>query len=74
MLRPNEPIITCPGCATQIPRTLVACKPCWRAVPGPLKKRLGESVPGTIARARVVGEMRKWLDNRRRRIVGEASP
>lgn len=53
--------IACPGCAVMISRTLIACKPCWRQVPGTLKAKLLETKPGTIGRARVVGDMRIWL-------------
>jgi len=56
----------CPGCGAQTSRSLIACAPCWRTVPGILKAKLGGTTPGTIGRARVVGEMRQWLrDNPR---------
>lgn len=53
--------MACPGCGRPTARTLIACRPCWRQVPGSMKDRLAGTTPGTFGRARVVGEMRSWL-------------
>jgi hypothetical protein len=61
---PSRPVadrMPCPGCGRPTTRDLIACKPCWRQVPGSMKDRLAGATPGTIGRARVVGEMRSWL-------------
>lgn len=59
---PNQ--ILCPGCGVMISRTLVACGPCWAAVPGELKSQLSGTAPATIGRARVVAAMRAFLQGR----------
>lgn len=51
----------CPGCGEMIARTLVACAPCWRLVPGVLKEQFGRSAPGSAGRMRIVAEMRAHL-------------
>lgn len=53
--------MACPGCGKPTSRALIACRPCWRQVPGSMKDRLAGMTPGTVGRARVVGEMRSWL-------------
>lgn len=51
----------CSGCGELIARTQIACKPCWRTVPGEFKERLGKTAPGSAARKRVITEMRSFL-------------
>lgn len=59
---PNQ--IMCPGCGEMISRAFVACRICWRAVPGELKAELTATTPATIGRARVVAAMRAFLRDR----------
>lgn len=54
-------LIQCPGCDKMISRTLIACGRHWRQVPGTLKAALTATKPATFGRARVVAEMRNWL-------------
>lgn len=32
-----EPMHGCPGCGTQVRRSLLACRDCWRALPAELR-------------------------------------
>lgn len=58
---PDRDFLPCSGCGERIPRRLIACKSCWRTIPGELKAELGTTLPGTIGRVRVVGKMRRFL-------------
>lgn len=30
----------CPGCGASVPRHLLACAPCWRRLPEPLRRKV----------------------------------
>lgn len=32
-----EPMHSCPGCGTQVRRSLLACRDCWRSLPAELR-------------------------------------
>lgn len=56
----------CPGegCPEMISRNQIACKACWRGVPGRFKTKLSATSPGTTMRKRAVADIRAYLQGR----------
>jgi hypothetical protein len=57
----HRDVAPCPGCDESIPRHTLACKPCWRSVPGDLKAALTAAPSGSTRRKQVVTKIREWF-------------
>lgn len=51
----------CPGCGEGIDHHAIACKPCFKRIPGALKEQLANAPSGTTERKRIVARMREHL-------------